>query len=81
MGKLEDALEKAGQGSGGARGGLGGAMRQGVVLQEGNRGATAEEQIAGQGRVPDQEESGQEGRTMPTPTNTETAEAMEAAGE
>ena len=81
MGKLEDALEKAGQSSGGAaHGGPGGAVgRGGVELQEGNRGATAEEQIAGQDNPPDQGESGQEGRTMPT--DTETAEAMEAAEE
>jgi hypothetical protein len=76
MGKLEDALEKAGGGTGG---GLGGAIRKGVELQEGNRGVTAEEQIAGQGGVPDQEGSGQGDRTMPT--DTETAEAMEAADE
>jgi hypothetical protein len=80
MGKLEDALEKAGQSSGGpAGGGLGGAVRRGVELQEGNRGATAEEQIGGQGGVPDQEGSGQEGRTVPT--DPETAEVMESVEE
>ena len=81
MGELEDALEQAGQGSGEETGGaIGRAVRQeGVELQEDNRGATAEEQIAGQDSVPEPEGSGQEGRTMPT--DPETADAMEAAEE
>jgi hypothetical protein len=79
MGKLDDALEEAGQEKGGtASGGLGAAVTQGGVdLQEDNPGATAEEQIAGEGTLPDQGASGQEGRTMPT--DSETAEDMGAA--
>ena len=81
MGKLDDALAEASEGSGQAGGsGLGGAINQGdVELQGGDRGATAEEQISGEGTLPQQEESGQKGRTMPT--NPETAGAMEDAEE
>jgi len=68
MGKLEDALEKAGGAGGrGSGGGLGGAMNPGggARLQKGHPGASPEEQIAGKGTGPD-EESGERGRAMPT---------------
>ena len=71
MGKLEDALADAGQESGEtAGGGLGTGNQGGAELQKGDSGATAEEQIAGQGTLPDQEGSGQERRTMPTDSET-----------
>jgi hypothetical protein len=67
MGKLEDALEKAGGDGGRSGGGLGGAMNQGggASLQKGHRGASAEEQIAGKSTGPD-EGGGERGRAMPT---------------
>jgi hypothetical protein len=67
MGKLEDALEKAGGSGGrGSGGGLGGATNQGgASLQKGRPGASAEEQIAGKGTGPD-DETNEGGRAMPT---------------
>lgn len=69
MGKLEDALENAGEGGGeGAGGGgtLGGMVDSGgVELQEGERGASPEDQIAGEGTLPEGE-GGDAQREMPT---------------
>jgi hypothetical protein len=67
MGKLEDALENAGEGGGeGGGGGLGGMVGSGgVELQEGERGASPEDQIAGEGTLPD-DEGGSSERAMPT---------------
>jgi hypothetical protein len=77
MGALDDALADAGQDKGEDAGG-GAAVNQGAVeLQEGDPGSTAEDQIDGEGTLPAQEGSGQEGRTMPT--DPQTAKRMEAA--
>lgn len=65
-GPLEEALQDAGGGTGGGGGGLGAAVSGGgVQLQSGRRGASPEEQIAGEGTLPD--EGGRErSRSMPT---------------
>ena len=68
MGKLEEALEKAGGAGGQRSGGLGGAVGQGGVrLQKGRPGTSAEEQVAGEDTLPGDEAGEGEGeRAMPT---------------
>ena len=68
MGKLEEALENTGEGGGegSGGGGLGGMVGSGgVELQEGDRGASPEDQIAGEGTLPEGE-GGDSQRPMPT---------------
>jgi hypothetical protein len=66
MGRLEEALEKSTSGDSGT-GGLGAAAGPGGVrLQQGQPGSSAEEQIAGEGTLPDEGSKGGGSGSMPT---------------